>query len=110
VHINNKQNFERRIKNMDLIILLLVGAAFVLVAMLTWFLITKKTKQVTQQTQEQVQAQLVDPERMQLVHNSTGTAIYRDTQTGVQYLMVSRGWHGVSLTPMLDRDGKPLAG
>ena len=70
----------------------------------------KSSKRTIQQAQEQAQAQLIEPERMQLVHNGNGTAVYRDAQTGVQYLMVAKGWHGVAITPMFDRDGKPLQG
>jgi|GEM_PF-2901931 len=41
--------------------------------------------------------------------------IYRDMATGVQYLMVSPqagGWYNgaISITPLLDRDGKPFVG
>ena len=35
------------------------------------------------------------------------TIIFRDRQTGVQYLYVSGGYGG-GLTPLLDRDGKPI--
>jgi Flp pilus assembly protein TadB len=62
----------------------------------------------------------MQPERLQLIHRNAGaglnaaftnaaiTEIYRDMQTGVQYLVVRAG-SGVSITPMLDREGKPLA-
>ena len=33
--------------------------------------------------------------------------ILRDTETGVQYLMVESGY-GVAITPLLDKDGKPV--
>ena len=36
-------------------------------------------------------------------------AIVMDTKTGVQYLIVSSA-NGVAVTPVLDRDGKPLVG
>ena len=56
----------------------------------------------------------MQPDRLQMIHRnvSTGlnaavTEIYRDMQTGVQYLVVRAGY-GVSATPLLDRDGKPL--
>jgi hypothetical protein len=57
----------------------------------------------------------MQPDRLQLVHRnaSTGlnaaiTEVYRDMQTGVQYLVVRAGYYGASVTPMLDREGKPL--
>ena len=36
-----------------------------------------------------------------------GTRIIVDTETGVQYLYVYSGYGG-GVTPLLDRDGKPL--
>ena len=56
----------------------------------------------------------LQPERLQLVHRSGGWAssrreIYRDAQTGVQYLVVVSGY-GTAVTPVLDRDGRPLVG
>ena len=33
--------------------------------------------------------------------------IYRDTQTGVQYLFADQGTSG-GLTPLLDKNGKPI--
>ena len=35
--------------------------------------------------------------------------ILLDKETGVQYLLVEHGY-GTSVTPLLDRDGKPLCG
>lgn len=35
--------------------------------------------------------------------------IIRDTETGVQYLAMQSGYAG-GLTPLLDREGKPLMG
>ena len=35
------------------------------------------------------------------------TTIFLDTQTGVQYLQVVSGYGG-GLTPLLDRDGRPV--
>jgi len=59
-------------------------------------------------------SQNLQPERLQLIHRSGGWGgprreIYRDTQTGVQYLIIGTGY-GASATPMLDRDGRPLIG
>ncbi|MDR2687976.1 MAG: DUF6440 family protein [Oscillospiraceae bacterium] len=53
--------------------------------------------------------ELLDAGRLQIIHRSGGwhtprREIYRDEHTGVQYLMI-----GAAITPMLDRDGKPLA-
>lgn len=36
-----------------------------------------------------------------------GTMIYVDKETGVNYLFVANGYAG-GLTPLLDRDGKPV--
>ena len=33
--------------------------------------------------------------------------ILKDNETGVQYLMVESGY-GIALTPLLDKDGKPI--
>jgi len=86
-------------------------ALLVIILLVVLVMTKKRTKQAVQQAQEQAQARIVDPTRMQLVHgDGTNTAIYRDAQTGVQYLMVARGWHGVAVTSMLDSDGKPLKG
>ena len=55
----------------------------------------------------------VQPERLELVHRSALKVgipikeIYRDAQTGAQYLVVRAGY-GVSVVPVLDREGKPL--
>ena len=54
----------------------------------------------------------LNPERLQLVYrsgawNGPRREIYRDTQTGVQYLVVGAGAYA-AVTPILDRDGKPL--
>jgi len=55
----------------------------------------------------------VQPERLQLIHRSALKLgmpikeIYRDAQTGVQYLVVRAGY-GVSIVPVLDSEGKPL--
>ena len=35
------------------------------------------------------------------------TSIYVDTETGINYLFVKEGYAG-GLTPLLDRDGKPV--
>ena len=40
--------------------------------------------------------------------SSPGRKILRDTVTGVQYLFVQDGYAG-GLTPLLDKDGKPIA-
>ena len=49
--------------------------------------------------------------RFEVVHSeSSGVkelSIYRDKQTGVQYLFVRHGYGG-GLSPLLDRDGKPV--
>jgi len=97
---------------MDFMGFLLIAAIVAVIAGLIALLIlgNKKINRTFKQAEEQVQAQLIEPERMQLVHNGNGTAVYRDAQTGVQYLMVAKGWHGVAITPMFDRDGKPLQG
>ena len=58
-----------------------------------------------------------NPERMQIVYRSgsswgwggTRREIYQDTETGVQYLLVGTGY-SASVTPMLDRDGRPHIG
>jgi len=52
--------------------------------------------------------ELLDPERLQIIHRSGGwysprREIYRDEHTGVQYLVI-----GTAITPLLDQDGKPL--
>ena len=53
-------------------------------------------------------------ERFQVIQKEGGgfTSPYRmvllDTVTGVQYLFVQNGYGG-GLTPLLDRDGRPLA-
>ena len=56
--------------------------------------------------------QNLQPERLQLVHRSGGWSgprreIYRDTRTGVQYLIIGTGY-GASVTPVLDGEGRPL--
>ena len=38
---------------------------------------------------------------------SPSKRILLDKETGVQYLLVEHGY-GMSMTPLLDRDGKPL--
>ena len=40
--------------------------------------------------------------------NGPTRKILRDTVTGVQYLFVESGYAG-GLTPLLDKDGKPVA-
>lgn len=40
--------------------------------------------------------------------STPSTKILRDTVTGVQYLFVQDGYAG-GLTPLLDKDGKPVA-
>ena len=49
-------------------------------------------------------------ERFEIVYKEGGALssvrkIIRDNETGVQYLMVECGY-GVSITPLLDKDGK----
>ena len=57
----------------------------------------------------------IDVNRMNAIHRSGGgyagayREILEDTQTGGQYLVVS-DTNGLSITPVLDRDGKPLIG
>ncbi len=50
-----------------------------------------------------------DTKRFETVHNerSTGCKIIVDKETGVHYLYVSAGYGG-GLTPLLDKDGKPV--
>ena len=50
--------------------------------------------------------------RFELIHNENitpyfGTAILRDTQSGVQYLFACNS-SGGGLTPLLDAEGKPI--
>ena len=55
----------------------------------------------------------IDRDRLQVIHSSYKEAMYfhilEDTQTGMQYLIVSSS-NGIVTTPILDRDGKPLIG
>ena len=41
--------------------------------------------------------------------NTPSTKILRDNVTGVHYLFTQEGYAG-GLTPLLDRDGKPIVG
>jgi len=56
----------------------------------------------------------IDEDRLRVIHRSGGglkdynREILEDSQTGVQYLIVS-GANGLGITPILDRDGKPLS-
>ena len=34
--------------------------------------------------------------------------IYVDTQTGVNYILATNGGTGMGVTPLLDKDGKPV--
>lgn len=45
-------------------------------------------------------------EREENISFSTSLSIIVDTQTGVNYIMVSRSSEGVSITPLLDSDGQ----
>ena len=50
--------------------------------------------------------------RFEIVHSeghgiAKGLTIYKDKQTGVQYLFALDGYGG-GLTPLLDKDGKPV--
>jgi len=66
--------------------ILFLIAVFVLAIVLIIVMMNKRTDRALKQAQEQAQARLVEPERMQVVHNNNSTIIYRDAQTGVQYL------------------------
>jgi len=49
--------------------------------------------------------------RFEIIHQEskvlTGSMIIRDKQTGVNYLYVASGYGG-GLSPLLDKDGKPI--
>lgn len=48
--------------------------------------------------------------RFEVIYKQGTLSIFKvivDTETGVQYLMMTEGYAG-GLTPLLDRDGKPL--
>ena len=57
----------------------------------------------------------LDGERLSVVYRNGGgfygprREIWLDSQTGVQYLMVTTNY-GTSVTPLLDRDGRPYCG
>ena len=41
--------------------------------------------------------------------NMTGITVIQDIQTGVNYIM-AQGINGFGITPLLDKDGKPMIG
>jgi hypothetical protein len=53
-----------------------------------------------------------DDNRFETVYKQDGfgtmTHIIKDRDTGVCYLFVARGEYGGGLTPLIDRDGKPV--
>lgn len=46
-------------------------------------------------------------ERFEIINYQSGVEVMIDKETGVNYL-VRYSVHGISVTPLLDRDGKPL--
>jgi len=97
---------------METLIALMIAFAAFIIFLIVGIpkIVNKKIKRTQEQIEEQLQGMYVEPERMRLVHSHVGTAIYQDTQTGVQYLVIGVGQRSVSVTPMLDRDGKPFVG
>ena len=54
----------------------------------------------------------MDQKRFEILYKQgSGFGVYvrvlRDTKTGVQYLLAGEGY-GAGLTPLLDKDGKPI--
>ena len=46
-------------------------------------------------------------DRFEIINYQSGVEVMIDKETGVNYL-VRYGIHAISVTPLLDRDGKPL--